>query len=54
MLRNVPTSDFDSERIKRFLSSLTYLSSHHTFNQAGLCFEIRQGLWPEGQTNSMR
>ncbi|CAK9110721.1 ATP synthase gamma chain 2 [Durusdinium trenchii] len=36
VLRNVPTSDFDSERIKRFLSSLTYLSSHHTFNQERL------------------
>ena len=36
VLRNVPIQNFDSERIKRFLSSLTYLSSHHTFNQERL------------------
>ncbi|CAE7195129.1 unnamed protein product, partial [Symbiodinium microadriaticum] len=36
VLRNVPQSDFDAERVKRLLSSLTYLSSHHTFNQERL------------------
>ena len=36
VLRNVPIQNFDSDRIKRFLSSLTYLSSHHTFNQERL------------------
>ena len=36
VLRNVPQSDFDSDRVKRLLSSLTYLSSHHTFNQERL------------------
>ncbi|CAJ1434089.1 unnamed protein product, partial [Effrenium voratum] len=36
VLRNVPQSDFNSDRIRRFLASMTYLSSHHTFNQERL------------------
>ncbi|CAE8699230.1 unnamed protein product, partial [Polarella glacialis] len=36
VLRNVEAKDFNAERAKRLLSSLTFLSSHHSWNQERL------------------